>query len=662
MDTEEKLKEMQQYVIEGDYGKAISEVTELLKQSPDNTDALYIKAVSERYLKNYDAALTSLEKLKSLDPENGRAWQEQGHVMRSIQQNNAAIRAYSFAVQYNPALLASHQYLHDLLLDAKRQNQANLIAEKMAYLNGLPKALIAVTDLLAQGKIFKAEDICRRFLEKNPHHPEAMRLLADIGMRLGALDDTEFLLESAVDLYPNNTRIRVDYIQALRKRQKFYKAREQALHLYKMQPENLQFKSIFAIESMQTGDFDIAISEFNEILKNAPDDCITLTSLGHAYKTQGQQSNAIQCYQKAIKKVPQHGEAFYSLANLKVYEFSEDEIQIMQKQEQDTDLSLMQRVYLDFALGKAFEDLKDFDQAFHYYKKGNSLKKVQNHYDPDIITGDFKAQIEACNEELFSKFADCGFPAPDPIFIVGLPRAGSTLLEQILSSHSQIDGTLELPNILSLSQRLRRLGREEKHSEYPFILNELSPEFLRELGEEYILDTQIHRANAPFFIDKMPNNFRHLGLIKLILPNAKVIDARRNPMDCCFSGYKQLFAEGQEFSYSLSDIGRYYCDYIMLMEHWEKVLDGQHIRVTNEDVIEDLESQVRRMLDFLELPFEENCLRFHETERSIRTPSSEQVRQPIQSSGFGRWRPFEKYLTPLKEVLGQESLDKSVGA
>ena len=286
------------------------------------------------------------------------------------------------------------------------------------------------------------------------------------------------------------------------------------------------------------------------------------------------------------------------------------------------------------------------------YERGNTLKRVQSRYDADQMTEELAAQQQICTEALFAMQSNKGFDAPDPIFIVGLPRAGSTLLEQILASHSQIDGTLELPNILSLAHRLRRKQRISDESHYPQVLSELTAEQLRDHGQAFINDTRIHRAGAPYFIDKMPNNFRHIGLIHLILPNAKIIDARRHPLDCCFSGFKQLFAEGQEFTYGLEQVGRYYHDYVQLMRHWDRVLPGKVLRVQYEDVVADLDAQVHRMIDFLGLPFESACVEFHKTKRVVRTASSEQVRQPINTKGIEAWKPFEPWLNPLKDALG----------
>ncbi len=404
---------------------------------------------------------------------------------------------------------------------------------------------------------------------------------------------------------------------------------------------------------MQTGDYDSALDMFDRVLERLPGDPVTLTSKGHAYKTRGDYNDAVDAYQLALASNPEHGEAFYSLANLKVYNFSDDEIARMSGQDANSNLSHLDRIYISFALGKAYEDNDDFETSFRYYEQGNRLKKAQSTYKASQMTEDLQAQREVCTPDLFERRAGTGHAAPDPVFVVGLPRSGSTLLEQILSSHSQVDGTLELPNILSLSQRLRRRARQGAAGAYPAVLNELSDEEFEKFGREYIEDTRIHRQNAPFFVDKMPNNFRHIGLIHMILPNAKIIDARRNPMSCCFSGYKQLFAEGQEFTYDLEDVGRYYRDYVELMDHWDAVLPGKVLRVQYEDVVADIESQVRRILEYCDLEFETSCVDFYRTERSVRTPSSEQVRQPIFTSGLDYWRNYEPWLGPMKAALGE---------
>jgi len=503
-------------------------------------------------------------------------------------------------------------------------------------------------DLFAQNKLLKAEALCRNFLLQQPEHVQGMRLLADIGVQLGILDDAEFLLESAAKFAPDDLQVQMEYVQVLRKRQKYTAALAQAQQLLSSHPDNLQVKSLCAIEHMQTGDYDEAMSLLDEVLEQVPGDARTLVTYGHALKTGGRADEAVEMYRKAIVEQSEHGESYYSLANLKVYRFDEAEVEKMQSLEATGNLGFMDRVYLNFALAKAYEDRCEYDAAFAYYAQGNALKKAQSRYDADRMAEELQAMKDVCDAKFFADRCGYGADAADPIFILGLPRAGSTLLEQILSSHSQVDGTLELPNILALSQRLRR---RPGSAGYPAVMRELSAQECTDAGRAYIDDTRIHRAGAQFFIDKMPNNFRHIGLIKLILPNAKIIDARREPMACCFSGFKQLFAEGQEFTYDLTDVGRYYHDYVDLMAHWETAVPNFVLRVQHEDVVADLETEVRRILNFCELPFEDACLRYFETERNIRTPSSEQVRQPIFTDSIDQWRHFEAWLAPLKSAL-----------
>ena len=529
----------------------------MLTEKEPPPDALYMQAVCYRYTNQPQLALKSLERLKQLSPDHGRAHQEEGHTYRALGRTQLALRSYERASYYNPALESSLRAQIELLSKEDQPERVGRAQSQLDQLLNLPKPLIAVMDLISQGKLLKAEDLCRKFMQKVPHNVEGMRLLADIGIRLGVLEDAEFLLESAVSLDPNNNEARIDYIKALRKRQKYTEALNQAEKLAISAPQNLQFQSILAIEYMQTGDFETALEKFNAILKRLPEDAVTLTSKGHALKTKGDGNEAITSYRKAIHHHRSHGEAYYSLANLKTYRFNDREISSMQEMVEDSGLSFMDRVYLNFALGKGHEDAKNYSDSFKYYQQGNLLKKSQSRYKAEKMAQELLSQKEFCNADFFSSNKNIGHKDRDPIFILGLPRAGSTLLEQILSSHSEIDGTLELPNILSLSQRLRRLPFENEVPGYPQILSFLKSETLKEYGRAFIEDTRIHRLEAPFFIDKMPNNFRHIALIKLILPNAKIIDARRNPLDCCFSGFKQLFAEGQEFTYDLHDIGQY---------------------------------------------------------------------------------------------------------
>lgn len=645
-DRDEQLKLAQDALQSGDFTQGLALVEPVLAGDPEDGEALYMAAVALRYLQRYPDADAMLARLHAVMPEYGRAWQESGHLARAEGRTADAVAAYQRATRFNPALDASWRALADLQSGAEAR-AAQAQAERIA---SLPRELVAVTHHLHEGRLLRAEEVCRYFLRNNPRHVEGMRLLAQIGIKLGILDDAEFLLESATVFEPSNVQVRLDYIDALRRRQKFAKAREEAEALYDTDPGNPLFQSHLAIESMQTSDYDRAFALFEQVLEKVPGDPATLTSRGHALKTTGKSDEAVASYRAAFTAKPEHGDAWYALANLKTYKFTDAEIATMEEQVARPDLAFMDRVHLSFALGKAHEDRKDYEASFGWYEKGNALKRAQTRYDADAMSAELAKQAEFCTPELFASHAGAGHPAPDPIFILGLPRAGSTLLEQILASHSQVDGTLELPDILALAHRLR--GRKAGQSRYPQVLHELSDEQLATFGEQFIENTRIHRQGAPFFIDKMPNNFRHIGLIHLILPNAKIIDARRAPMDCCFSGFKQLFAEGQEFTYGLTEIGRYYSDYVELMQHWDEVLPGKVLRVQHEDVLDDPEGQIRRMLGHCGLPFEEACLNFHQTERAVRTASSEQVRQPINRKGQGAWVPYEPWLGDLREALG----------
>jgi tetratricopeptide (TPR) repeat protein len=623
-----------------------------LKEEPDNIEALYILAVCQRFLKQPANALATLARLKQLQPAYGRAYQEAGHIHTAAGDKPAALQAYRHAVSLNDSLIASWKGIVDLLssdasselaVDARRQY------EKLA---ALPPELLSVRNMTAEGHYYKAERLCRLFLKANPTYVEGMRLLADLGVKSGVLDDAEFLLESAVEFEPKNSFARHDYMTVLYRRQKYEQSLNQAKILVNSDPDNLDHQISFANQSVAVGDYDAALKIYDHAIEVRPHSAELHLVHGHALKTIGEIEPAVAAYRNAYQARPSFGDAYWSLANLKTYRFTSDEVTSMQGNESDESTTVEDRAHLCFALGKYFEDTEGYADSAEYYLRGNAMRKSQLRYEQQQMTHRLNLQKEFCTETLFDRNTDSGHKAPDPIFIVGLPRAGSTLLEQILASHSQVDGTLELPNIPALAFRLAGRLRVDEEPLYPAVLHDLTPEQLQKMGEDFIEDTRIHRQGAPYFIDKMPNNFRHIGLIQLMLPNAKIIDARRHPMACCFSGFKQLFASGQEFTYGLEEIGSYYRDYVELMDHWDEVLPGKVLRVQYEDVVADLETQVRRILDYCGLPFETSCLEFHKTERSVRTPSSEQVRQKIYKTGLEQWRHYEPWLDPLKDALG----------
>jgi len=626
--------------------------TALLESVPNNDEALYILAVSQRFAAKHDAAMATLRRLQSLRPAYGRAWQEEGHLRLAMGDNAGALSAFRQAVALNGSLIASWHALIELAGDAGNQGLLNEAKDQHSRLAALPRELLSVRNMMSEGKNFKAERLCRSFLQEHPTHVEGMRLLANLGVKAQVLDDAEFILESAVEFEPDNRFARFDYMNVLYRRQKYAQSLEQARILRDKEPDHPEYRVAFANQCVAVGDYDQALEIYDDVASKIPANPGLYLVRGHALKTVGRLDEAIESYRASYEARQDFGDAYWSLANLKTYRFTSEELSLMQDAEAADSTRLEDRIHLCFALGKSFEDCDDFENSIAYYERGNALRKDELRYDAERMSMRLSLQSEICTAELFDAFRGAGSGCKDPIFVVGLPRAGSTLLEQILASHSQVDGTFELPNISTLAFRLDGRRRVDDDPRYPRVLSDLEPEKLKRFGQEFIEDTRIHRKGAPYFIDKMPNNFRHIGLIHLILPNAKIIDARRHPMACCFSGFKQLFATGQEFTYGLREIGTYYKDYVALMDHWDDVLPGKVLRVQYEDVVADLEGQVRRLLDYCKLPFEEACIDFHQTERSVRTPSSEQVRRPIYKSGLEQWRNFEAWLDPLKAALG----------
>ena len=653
------LNEAQQAVKENRFSDAIKILKIILDDYPNHIDCLYMAAVSSRYLKEYKDAQNFIEQLLAVAPDMGRAYQELAHLHRDMGNEEISIKYYRQACELNPALLVSWKSLHNFFIKTKNHSAANTTLLKINKLESLPSTLLYIDQILHEGRIAIAEKKCRAFLKQNPTHTYGMYLLSEIANRFGHFDDAEFLLEKAIEFDSNDGDLRMKYAEVLRKRQKFSETLEQVEILCKMFPDNLAYQAQLATEIMQNGDHKAAISLFNKLLVKNPNNFSIHTSKGHAQKTLGQTDMAIESYKSAYKIKPDHGESYFSLSNLKTYSFTKDEVSNMQTQLNRLDLPLKEQAYFNFALASAYESDDNYDQSFYHLDKGNQIKNSQSKYKIDQMNSELQLQHDVCDIDFFKNLGEGGCKSPDPIFILGLPRAGSTLIEQILASHSMIDGTLELPNILSLVQSLRGDDIYGTLGKYPNCMQDFTNDKRNELGEAYIKDTKIHRKNAPFFTDKMPNNFRHIGLIHLILPNAKIIDARRYPLDCCFSMFKQLFAQGQEFTYGLKEAGSYYNSYVKLMNHWDKVLPGKVLRVNNEDVIEDLEGQVKRILKFIDIPFEENCITFHETERLVRTASSEQVRQPINKKGIGRWKPYAKHLKPLLETIDNNLLNQA---
>ncbi len=635
-----------------DFAGAARQAEQLLQGSAEDRDALYMLAVSQRYLGRTEAALATLARLEEAHPAYPRLYQERGHCYVAQRSAAPAIQAFERAVQLNSALPASWNSLLVLYRMTGQPQKAAHAESELRKLASLPAPLVTAFSMFADGEIGSAEKLVRSYLLEHGDHIEGMRLLAQIGVKLDILDDAELLLEHVVQRVPDYHAARYEYATVLLGRHKHVLAREQLQRLLALEPRSPVYRTTYATICTGLGDYARALPLYRELLAEQPNDPELHLSVAHSLKTLGRQSEAIEAYREAARVRPSLGDAWWSLANLKTYRFSDAEIERMRQEESARRIRPLDRYHLCFALGKALEDRREYPESWHYYERGNALKKAECRYRPGITERNTRLQKAVCTAEFFQTRRGYGCPSAAPILIVGLPRSGSTLVEQILASHSGVEGTMELADIPRLVSELEGRTAGDAEPRYPRILGVLSGEDYRRLGEAYLASTAAYRTGQPRFIDKMPNNFRHLGLIHLMLPNAKVIDARREPMACCFSNFKQLFANGQQFTYSLEDLGRYYRTYVELMAHWDAVLPGKVLRVKHEELVAEFEPNVRRILEFCELEFEPACLEFHKTERRVHTASSEQVRRPINREGFDQWRPYEPWLGPLREALG----------
>lgn len=504
--------------------------------------------------------------------------------------------------------------------------------------------LLAAASAMNANRLPEAEPLLRALLREDPFDVRAIRLFAELAGRIGRYGDAENLLRRAIELDPAFTPARANLALVLYRTNRAAEALDQLAQVTREDPDNPSHANLAAAANGRIGAFDAALALYEKVLADAPAQPRVWMSYGHMLKTVGRQADGIAAYRRALALMPGLGEAWWSLANLKTVRFSDEDIAAMEQALSDPGLGAEDRWHLDFALGKAFEDRREAQTAFAHYAAANALRRKRIPYKADETTATIDAMIAVATPALFEAGEGAGCPAPDPVFVVGMPRAGSTLVEQILASHSQVEGTSELPDIAQLARKV---------PDYPAGLAKLTREDLRAMGESYLHTTRIQRHTArPLFIDKMPNNWVHVPLIRLILPRARIIDARRHPLGCCFSNFKQHFARGQGFSYDLEDMGRYYADYVRLMAHVDAVQPGAVHRVIYEAMVEETETQVRALLAACGLPFEEACLAFHKTERAVRTASSEQVRQPIFREGTSAWKPFEPWLDPLRAALG----------
>ena len=586
-------------------------------------------ALNPQTAPNVSAALAHGRRLLEESPD--LAAQQAREILRSVPGNPEAYRLLAAALRQTG--------------DDEDANEAELAA--IAASKRDPELLRAGAALV-DNDLPAAEAILRAVLKRRATDVAAIRMMAELAARIGRRVDAENLLRRAIELAPGWVPARANLATVLYRQHRAVEALAELDKIEMLEAADDAQRNLRAAALGQIGGYQEAVSLYRDVLARRPDQPKIWMSLGHMLKTVGEQAEAITAYRRAIEIAPALGEVWWSLANLKTVRFSDEDIATMRSALNRNALSDDDRLHLHFALGKALEDRHEDEPAFAEYAEGNRIRAGQLHYDPSTIAG----HVDVCETLFTREFLDSragqGCEAPDPIFVLGLPRSGSTLIEQILSSHPAIEGTMELPNVLSIAKSLA----DEFEDRVPAIAA-LPQERLVELGERYIRETRSYRkSDRPFFIDKMPNNWLYVPLIHLMLPNARIIDARRHPLACCFSNFKQNYARGQTFSYDLQDLGTYYANYVRMMAHVDAVLPGKVHRLFHEDMVDDTESEIRRLLDYLGLPFDENCLRFHENARAVRTASAEQVRRPINREGVDQWRDYEPWLGPLKDALG----------
>jgi tetratricopeptide (TPR) repeat protein len=658
---EKEVMDLRAMQAQGDHAGALSKVAPLLAKHPVNRDLLLIAAHSLRMTQRTDEALAMLDRLAAQQPHYSQMLLERGlcHVAR--RDAPAALADLRGAVAANPALPMAWRMIEGLSKMTGDAEGAQWAASHSAHLASLPPPVVHAKILFADGETDNAEALIRNFLLEFGDHPEAMRLLAQIGTVHQVFDDAEMLYAGVLAMVPDHHEARGEYVQTLVARHKFDEARAALAPLLAIAPDDYAHRIHAASIAAGLGEMDNAATIYRGLLDSTPADDPQLLSrradlnmwLGHALRASGKAAEATEAYRTATALRADFGEAWWSLANMKVYRFEDSEIATMRAGLANPATNDEDRAHIAFALGKALEDRKVYEESWQAYALGNDAMVATSGYRPEIFETNTREQKRACTREFFAAREGWGIADPAPIFVLGLPRSGSTLIEQILASHSAVEGTQELPDIQHIVHELQGREHDFDHPLYPANLVDCSLEQVRAFGEQYLRGTRPYRAlGRTYFIDKMPNNFRHIGLIHLILPKATIIDARRNPMDCCFSNLKQLFAKGQEFTYGIENIARYYRTYLELMRHWDAVLPGRVLRVINDDLIDDPEGQIRRLLAHCGLPFEEGCLSFHRNSRSVRTPSSEQVRRPVNRDGVDQWKPFAEWLGPLQTALG----------
>jgi tetratricopeptide (TPR) repeat protein len=635
---------------------AVEQAEEILRLMPAQPTAMLLLALAKRGLGAAEEALSLLQSLSSAQPGFALAHCEFGVSLRGLGRSGEAIAPLRRAVALKPDLGAAWLALGDLYTEIGDVRQADAAYSQQVKCATRDPRMRAAGAALYANRLAEAESILRSQIRERPTDVAALRMLAEVAARLRRYGDAEVLLRRCAELAPSFIPARQNLALVLHRQNKPAQALAEIDYCLSVEPRQISGRNVKAAILGAIGDYEGSLQLYREVLDAYPNQAKVWMSYGHALKTSGRDQEGIAAYRKSIELMPELGESYWSLANLKTFLFTPQERAAMRAALCVKTLDPHERFHFHFALGKALEDEGQFAESFEHYVEGNRLRRLNLRYDADAHHDRLQRSHALFTADFIRARNHVGCSASDPIFIVGLPRSGSTLLEQILASHSQVEGTMELPDIMAMARGLASGADDAEDADaanYPDVLATLTPDQWRDLGAEYLERTRIYRKlGKPFFIDKMPNNFVHLGLILLALPNAKIVDARRHPLACCLSGFKQHFAMGQHFSYGLEDIGRYYRDYVEFMAHVDRVAPGRVHRVVYEEIVDDTEAQVRALLDYCGLPFEPSCLRFYENSRAVRTASSEQVRRPIFRDGVDQWRNFEPWLLPLKQVLG----------
>ncbi|HYL03290.1 MAG TPA: sulfotransferase [Steroidobacteraceae bacterium] len=632
---------------------AAEQALEILKAVPGHPHARLILGAAQRIVGRTHAALEVLEPLAQEQPHSGPAQLELAIALGEAGRAEEAVAALRRVLLLEPNSPDAWRLLADQLDAQGDAGGADQARARFLQAASRDPRLVEAAGALVRNDLPQAEARLRAHLNAHPTDVAALRMLAEVAGRLRRYADAQELLERCLTLAPAFDAARHNYASVLNRQGKAELALPEVERLLAKEPRNPGYRNLHAAIRANLGDYLGAIAIYEGVLREYPRQPTVWMSYGHALKTAGRQADSITAYHRAIALRETLGEAWWSLANLKTFRFSDRELRAMRAALERTDLGDEDRLHFEFALAKALEDAGSYEESFNHYAQANCLRRTAHPYSAEETSRLVRRSRELFTREFFAPRAGGGAAARDPIFVVGLPRSGSTLIEQILASHTLVEGTMELPDVPRIAREIAGRSGTEEETGFIRALAALTRAELTALGERYLERTRVMRKSAaPFFVDKMPNNWVYVGLIQLILPNAKIIDARRHPLGCCFSCFKQQFARGQNFTYALEDLGRYYRDYVALMAHFDAVLPGRVHRVFYESMIEDTEREVRRLLEYCALPFEGACLRFYETERAVRTASSEQVRQPIFREGLEQWRHFEPWLGPLEEALG----------